>query len=197
MFGVVRAPACLPEAGVVVEGDLAVEGEDLSLPAADERIHLDEEGVLADQDLPEPYEDVDGLLRQSGRLGDLARLRGGDALGGVDGDAGHGVGTGGGNLLDLHAAFRRGDREEAARRAVEYIGHVELGLDVHGLGQHHLADPVPLDVHTEDLTGGELGGGRVGGELHTACLAPATGLHLSFHHDPAAEPACDLTGLLG
>jgi len=56
---------------------------------------------------------------------------------------------------------------------------------------------VALDVHAEDLTGGEFGGGGVRGELHAARLAPAAGPDLCLDDDPAAEPPGDLAGLLG
>ncbi|GDY61562.1 hypothetical protein SAV14893_009550 [Streptomyces avermitilis] len=191
------APTRLPEAGVVVERDLAVEGEDLPLRRTHERVHLDQYGVLAEQYLPEPDEYVDGRRGKPGRFRDLGRLRGGDTLGRVDGDTRHGFRAGGGHLLDLHAAFRGGDGEEAAGRAVEYVGDVELCLDVDGFGQHHLADRVSLDVHAEDLARREFGGGGVRGELHTTRLAAATGLDLRLHYDAAAEPAGDDARLLG
>ncbi|BFO17141.1 hypothetical protein SHKM778_35290 [Streptomyces sp. KM77-8] len=73
--GVVGAPAGLAEDGVAVEGDLSVEGHDPAVAGAHERVDLDEQGVLADEDVPQPDEDVDRLRRQSGRLGDTGRRR--------------------------------------------------------------------------------------------------------------------------
>ncbi len=192
-----RAPTRLPEPGVAVEGDLAVEGEDLPLRSPHKGIDLDEDGVLPDQHLPQPYQHVDGLRGKSGRVRDLARLRRGDAFRRVDVDPGHRLGPARGDLLDLHAAFRGGDGEEPPGRAVEDVGDVELRLDVHGLGQHHLADAVALDVHADDLSGRQFGGGRVGGELHSARLATSARLHLRLDDDPAAEPTSDLARLLG
>jgi hypothetical protein len=167
------------------------------LPGAHERVDLDEEGVLADQDLPQPYEDVDGLRWQAGRGSDLARLRRGDALSGVDGYPDDRLRADRGDLLYVHAALGRGDGEEATRGPVEDVGDVELALDVHRLGQHDLADRVSLDVHAEDPACRPLGLAGVGGEPHPARLAPATGLDLRLDDDAAAEPAGDRTGLLG
>lgn len=195
--GLVGAPTGLPEARVVVQGDLAVEGQDPALRGTHERVHLDEQRVLADQHLPQPYEDVDGLRRQSGGRGDLLGLGGGDTDRGVDGDPCHRLGPGRGHLLDLRAALGGGDRQEPAGCPVQDVGDVELPVDGDRLGQHHLADRVPLDVHAEDLTCRELCRGRVGGDLHATRLASATGLDLRLHDDLSAEPAGDPPGLLG
>ena len=56
---------------------------------------------------------------------------------------------------------------------------------------------VALDVHAEDLAGGEFGGGRVGGEFDAACLAAAAGLHLGLDDDAAAEAFCGRAGFAG
>src|SRR5690606_18802924 len=121
----------------------------------------------------------------------------GDALGGVDGDAGDGLGAGGGDLLDVHAPFGGRDGEEAAGSAVEDVGDVELAVDVDGLGQHDRPDGVALDVHAEDLACGEFGGGRVGGELDATRLAASAGPDLGLDDHTAAEAAGDLAGLFG
>ena len=56
---------------------------------------------------------------------------------------------------------------------------------------------VALDVHAEDLAGGDFRGGRVGGEFDPARLAAAAGLDLGLDHDPSAEPFCGSAGLAG
>ncbi len=43
----------VPEVGVGVEGDLAVQREDLVVGRAHQRVDLDQRGVLADEDLPQ------------------------------------------------------------------------------------------------------------------------------------------------
>ncbi len=119
------------------------------------------------------------------------------ARGGVDGDARHGLGPRGGDLLDVHAPFRGGDGDEAAAGAVEDVGDVELPLDGAGFGEHDGADRVSLDVHAEDVPGRLLGLGRVGGEAYSARLAAPAGLHLRLDDGASAERAGDLPGPLG
>ncbi len=63
-------------------------------------------------------------------------------------------------------------------RAVEDVGDVELPVDVDRFGEHHRADGVPLDVHAEDPACRVFGCCRVGGEPHSARLAPPAGFHL-------------------
>ena len=104
------------ELGVLVERDLAVEGDDVALFGEDERVDLDERRVLALVDVVELDEDVGDLLDELGGeargLGDLDGLRLVDARQRVDLDAGERLGPLDGELLDLHAALdaRRGDR---------------------------------------------------------------------------------------
>ena len=76
---------------------------------------------------------------QAGGRGDLGGRGFADACAGVDGDAGDGLGPGGGDFLDVHAAFGGGDGEEVAGGAVEDVGDVVLGVDGGGPGEHDLA----------------------------------------------------------
>lgn len=93
----------LGEVGVVVHRDLAVQCDDPALLRADERVGPHQQGVLADQGLPEPDQGIHDLRGQARRFGDPGRL------------------------LDLRAALRRGDGEKAARRAVEEGGPTAPG----------------------------------------------------------------------
>ena len=191
----------VPEVGVGVEGDLAVEGHDGTVAHLRERVHLDEGGVLRDEGLPELDEDVGDGVDQLGRElrggGDLLGLGEVDALDRVDRHLGERLGTLGGELLDLHPALVGGHGEEGAVGAVEQVGDVVLLLDVRARVDEHAVHRVALDVHAQDLLGvraGVLGGL---GDLDPAGLAAAADLHLRLDHGYAAEPRGDRSGLVG
>ena len=131
------------------------------LRVADQRVDLDQRGVLGDEGLPQLDDDVRGLVGD-GR-GELA---GGDDLGGlrpvhagdrVDRDPGQRLGPLDGQLLDLHAALGRAHGQERAVGPVEQEGEVVLLGDVAGLGDQHPVHGVALDVHAEDGRGLLLG----------------------------------------
>ena len=149
--------AGLPEVGVGVEGDLAVQRQDLVVGGAHQRVDLDQGGVLADEDLPQLLDGhrggVEHLGGQVALLGDGARERQVDTLDGVDGHLGEPLGLGGGDLFDLHAALDRAHRQVGAVGAVEQEGDVVLLGDVAGLGDQQLLDDVALDVQAEDVLG--------------------------------------------
>src|SRR5699024_263070 len=48
----------LTEVGVLVQGDLAVQGDDAAVLGQDERVDLDERGVLADEGVPQLGDDL-------------------------------------------------------------------------------------------------------------------------------------------
>src|SRR5690606_12290056 len=108
----------LPELGVVVQRHLAVEGDHTAVLGEDERVDLDEGRVLADEDVPQLGDHLDGAL--GGGLGELALGDdvggdvGGGALEGVDGDLRNSLGVGRRDLFDLHAALGGADGEEGA-----------------------------------------------------------------------------------
>src|SRR3954452_20163003 len=86
----------VPEAGVVVERDLGVEGEDGAVRRLVQRVHLHQGGVLLAEDVPQLDGDRDHLVadlrREVGRVDDLGALRGVDAGRPVDWDAGQRLG---------------------------------------------------------------------------------------------------------
>ena len=149
--------AGVAEVGVGVQGDLAVERDHLVLRVADQRVHLDQRRVLADEGLPQLDDHVRGLVGHGG--GDLPC---GDDLGGLGlvhpGDRVHRdprqrLGPLDGQLLDLHAALGRAHRQERAVAPVEQEREVVLLGDVAGLGDQHPVHGVALDVHPEDGRG--------------------------------------------
>src|SRR3954453_17701018 len=190
----------VPEAGVVIERDLGVEGENGAVRRLGQRVHLHQRGVLLAEDVPQLDGDRDHLVadlrREVGRVDDLGGLRGVDAGRRVDGDAGQRLGLADRDLLDLHAALDRGHRQERAVGAVEQVGEVVLLGDVAGLGYHHAVGDVALDVQPEDVLGAGLGLLRTVGQLDTAGLAAATDLHLRLDDDTLTDVTRDALGLL-
>ncbi len=183
----------VPEVRVLVQGDLAVEGQHAAVGGPHQRVDLDQRGVLLGQHVPQLHEhvghgvgDVGGEVRGGD---DLPRLLRGAALEGVHADHGQGLGVVLGDLLDLHPALDRGHRQEGAVRPIEQEGDVVLLGDLRGLGDQDLVHGVALDVHPEDV--GSAGAGLIlaVGELHAACLAAAAHLHLGLDHHRAADAA--------
>jgi hypothetical protein len=115
--------AGVAEVGVLVDRDLAVEGDDVALLGQHERVDLDQRGVLAGVDLVELHEhggDLrDELVGETAGPCDLFCLREVDARERVHLDAGERLGLLDGELLDLHAALDAAEREVRAVRPVE------------------------------------------------------------------------------
>ena len=189
------------EGCVAVEGDLGVQHVQASLAGDDERVDLHEVGVALDVGPVQQAQQLDGLFGDGGiQLGvddPPAAGLGRQALGGVDVDAGDGLGRAGGHLLDVHAALRREHAQVPARRAVEGEAGVVLLGDVGGLLDPEAPHEVAADVQTQDrlrvtpdLTG-------VGGRLDAAGLAAAAHVHLRLQHDRIADPVGGRDRLVG
>src|SRR6476661_661289 len=187
------------EVGVLVERDLAVEGDDVAFLGLHQRVDLHERGVLVAVDLPEPLQDGGDLRAGLGvepcGLDDLGGLGRVDAGVGVDRDAREGLGALDRELLDLHTALLAAHREVGAVGPVEQDREVVLLGDARALGDHHGAHGVALDVHAEDGLGVLLRLVGALGDLHAAGLAATAGLHLGLDDgDPAALGADGLGG---
>ena len=83
-----RGDVGVAEQGVVVEVELAVEGQDVALLGHDQRVDLGERGVLVEEELDEPLEEhlalLGGLAREVQGLADLAGLEAAQAEADVD-----------------------------------------------------------------------------------------------------------------
>src|SRR5215217_8570256 len=180
----------VPEARVLVQRDLAVDGDHRAVLGLHERVDLDEGGVLVAVDLPEPLHDAGDLVLhvvpEAGRVDDLPRLGLVDPVERVDLHSGEGLRPLDGELLDVHPALLARHREVAA------VGPVQQHREVVLLG-----DLGPLGIHAEDLAGPGRGLIRVVRELHAAGLASSPGLDLGLDDDgAAAQPLRARTGLL-
>ncbi len=142
--------ARLAEVGVGVQGDLAVQRQDLVVGRAHQRVDLDEGGVLLGEHLPQLLDGhgcgVEHLGGQVALLGDLAREGQVDTLDGIHRHLGQALGLGGGDLFDLHTALDRAHGQVGAVGTVEQEGDVVLLGDIAGLGDQQLLHDVALDV---------------------------------------------------
>jgi hypothetical protein len=92
-----------------------------------------------------------------------------------------------GELLDVHPALDAAEREVGPVGAIEQHREVVLLVDAGALGDHHPLDDVPLDVEAEDGLRRLVRLIRGLGDLHSARLATAAGLHLRFDDDDSAD----------
>ena len=133
---------CVAEGCVVIEENLGVDAEHLSVLGLHEGVDLHLRGLLLDEQLVE-------VLHLLLRLGDLCSLESeqlGDALGvgvlhplvDVDGLRVDQVGGVVGDGLDVHAALRRRNEHGAVVRAVEQDGEVQLAVEVDALVDENL-----------------------------------------------------------
>jgi len=188
----------LAERGVVVQGHLAVDREDLAVLGERHRVDLDQRGVLVGEHGPEAFGQEGGTLRGLGRdapgRDDLLCLVGIHAGQRRYRDPRHGLGGGVRDLLDLHAALHRADGQERPVGPVEQERQVVLVRDVDRLGDQHRVHGVALDVHAEDLAGLGVGLVRAVRQLHAAGLPSSAGLHLRLHHHQRVALAGEFGG---
>ena len=134
--------------GVVVEVELAVEGQHVAGGRDDQRVDLGERGVGVDEELDEVLEERRPLLgRVAGeaeRLADLPRLEIGQAEADVDRHAEDLLGGLVGDDLDLDSPFGRGHHDRALQAAVDRHAQVELAGDVVPDRDQHLGDRAAL-----------------------------------------------------
>src|SRR5450631_1658464 len=185
----------MTEAGVLVEGDLAVQGDDPAIGGLDQRVDLDQCRVLVPVNRPQLLDGVSDLLLdvliEVRRVHDLLGLGRVDAHDRVDGDTGKGLRTLHGQHLDLHPALLASHRQIGTVGPIEQNGEVVLLLDLRAGGDHHLVDGVTLDVHAQNV-GSRLScliGGP--GDLDATSLATPADLDLSLDDDHSAAAGAD------
>ncbi|BCB76820.1 hypothetical protein Pflav_032300 [Phytohabitans flavus] len=190
----------LAEAGVVVEGHLAVQRSYRAVGEAGQWVDLDECGVLLAEHRPEADQEVGHVAANVGRQGGLGGQSQcalpADSAGRVHLAPGQRVRCLGGDLFDVDTALGRGQGEEGAAGAVEEQRYVVLVDDLAGLGDQDLADGVSLDVHAQDRGRDLACRVRAVGQPDAAGLAPAAGPHLCLDHHTTAELGGGCPGLV-
>ena len=191
----------MAEQRIVIEHDLRIERDDASFPVDNERIDLDERGVLLAGQLLHFGENVGGL-RSDGLVGINATrnvhrfllrktlLR----INGVANDLLRGLCR---HLFDVDAARSGGDHDHAPRGAIE--GHTEVGFgpDRRGLGDENFLHRPILDAQLEDFRRDLERLIGIVGQLDASRLPATTGVNLRFHDDAPAELARRFARLLG
>ena len=190
----------MPEQGVVVEVELGIEAEQVSLPGLHQGVDLQERAVGLDEGLVEVLQQRHRLL-DLGRgeaefEGDLARLEGAQPdqrIDRLEEDFFRGVG---GDFLDVHPPFGAGHQGHLGGGAIDQEGDVELVKDVAAFFDQHALDDLAFraglvgdEGHAEHVAGVLFHLVGALGDLHPAALAAAAGVDLRLHREgPVAEP---------
>src|ERR1035441_10017604 len=196
------------EEGIVVEGDLGVEREELVVFGGDEGIDLDQRGVGLDEGFVEALEECDGGgdlrgLKTEGK-GQLAGLPCAKADGRIDGFLEDGLGIFGGHFFNLHAAGLGGHEDQPAGGAVEDDAEIKLAVDGRGLLDEQALDLLSErpglmsdERHAEDILGVQLGLLASASDLDATALAAASGVNLRLDHNAACALGEELAGHRG
>ncbi len=155
------------ESRVVIQRDLAVEGDNFTVGRLHQRVDFHERGVFFRVHVPQFDDDVRDLFFQvlvkAGRINDFFRLCLVDPHVGIHADARKRIGALHRKLLDLHATLDRAHGKVAALRTVEQDREVILFGNVRAGGDEYAVHGVALDVHPEYVCGsiaGFFGGPR-------------------------------------
>ena len=172
--------------GVVVEGHLRIHRVQAAVLCLDQRVDLDEEGILLHEDPVELLEDGHRLLHESHVVekleGSFAGQEVGHAEHRVDGNLDDLLGGFLRDRLDVHAARAAEHHECGLGLAVHQDAHVVLGFDFRSRHDHDAVHDEALDVQSEDGLGLLADFGFAAGELDAAGLAAAAGVDLRLDH---------------
>ena len=189
----------VPEGAVVVDLQLAVGRDQSAVPGDGQGIDLHGgcvQGPGQGEELADQRRQRGVHRPQAGAEDELTQLEGERSPEGMRMEPGDRLGTGFGDLLDLHPASRAQDQDGGAGIAVHGQPQVELAGDLLGHLAPDLPDREALDLHAEDLGRDPLGVGRGAGQLDSAGLAPSADRDLSLdRHRP--QGAGRQRGLVG
>ena len=197
----------MPEEGVPVDRNLCVQSHHLAILGHDQRVDLDQGGVLGARHLRQPGQHLRGLvadvLVEPGLVDDRPRGGGVEFAGRVDVALDEGARVRLGHRLDVHAALRRDHREQLLLAPVEDDRGVVLGGDRRACLDPDLVDPEgaltarAADVHADDRLGMLARLLRVPGDLDPARLAPAADQDLGLDGDGKPDPLRGGDSLVG
>ena len=203
-------PAVMAEGGVVIQGDLGVQGAQLLggfvIRVADlgERIDFHERGVVVFEAAPHLEQNLCGLIDVRVVEADALCHFGGsgqvEVTERIDVQALDGLRMFLGDFLDFGAAVGGGQHVEVARGAVHGDGHVVFVQDVLGFGYKHAGNLVPVDGHRQDGLGFKNRLVAVMGDLDAAGLTTMTDLDLRLDYAGIADFVrrfSDFMGVLG
>ncbi|MDT4839293.1 hypothetical protein FQZ97_730790 [compost metagenome] len=179
----------MTEQGVGVEVELGVQGDDVALAVAVQRVDFDQGSVGVHVALVELLEHVHGLgggiSGQADRIGDLGGLLGRQAGQRIDVFGDDFLGGGVGHFLDVHAAFAGGDERNLLGGAVGDQRHVVFLLDVGAVFDVQAADLLAFraglmrdQLHAQDFRGQLADVVQRARQLHAAALAAAARVDL-------------------
>ena len=186
----------MAEGGVVVQGDLGVEGVHPTIGGKDERVDLDQVGVALGKAAVKAQQHLGrlrpGLLVKLRFGHQLVRLSLAEADVRVDVEADYSVRVVRRHLFYLYPALGGHHGQVVLGPPVEGEAGVVLALDVGSVLDPDPAYDVPTDVHAEDRRG--VGPGLLGvpRQFDPTGLAPAPDLYLGLHHHRVAEPFSEL-----
>ena len=200
----------MAEGGVVIQGDLGVQGAQLLggfvIRVADlgERIDFHERGVVVFEAAPHLEQNLCGLIDVRVVEADALCHFGGsgqvEVTERIDVQTLDRLGMFFGDFLDFGAAVSGGQHVEVARGAVHGDGHVVFVQDVLGFGYKHAGNLVPVDGHRQDGLGFKNRLVAVMGDLDAAGLTTMTDLDLRLDYAGIADFVrrfSDFMGVLG
>ncbi|CNI07156.1 Uncharacterised protein [Mycobacterium tuberculosis] len=181
----------LAEFCVVVQGDLAVQGEDGALGGQNEGVNLNQGCVFLGVDFAQLDENGNNLLLQfcgeTCCLSNFLSLSLVQADQRVNLDLCQCLGALSSELLNFHTAFYRAHCQVGAVCTVQQEGEVVFFGDVCAVSDQHAVNGVALDVHAENCLSVLVSffGGLC--ELNAASLTAAAGLNLSLNDGKTAN----------
>ena len=188
----------VPIERVVIEADLGVERHHLAVVGHDQRVDLDHAAVFLHEQVVDTADDLDQLIdlllghaHAEAQVTGLVGLHAGSR---IDGEGQDLLGSLGGDLFDIHAAFGRANQDNALLAAVDqaaqivFLGDIDAVLDQQGVDRHTFGTGLVGDQGRTEQTAGELLDVLQGTDkLHTTGLAAAAGMDLGLNNPRTAQ----------
>ena len=180
----------MAKARVLIKGNFAVERQNLSIVGFHQWVDLHERGIFLYVDfvqlLKDRHELRDIRLIEPGLVRHVARECVRHAVERREAPADKRMRTLLRELFDFHSAFFGQHGQVPALRAVEHNREVILLSDVSALGNHHLADNMPLDIEAQNLIRNGCCFFWTTRDLHAARFTASADLHLGLDDNELA-----------